>query len=151
RERLRGGRVPIVAMTAHALRGDRERCLEAGMDDYITKPIRKSELYARVKPDALTPAPEARDAGPEVLDTARLAEITDGDVDFERELLNQFLQVSPALVSETDAAIAAGEAAGARANAHTLKGSGRTLGADRFGEACLKLETFAAQGDLVAA
>ena len=47
-ERERGGRVPIVALTAHALKGDRERCLEAGMDGYVSKPIRQEELYQAI-------------------------------------------------------------------------------------------------------
>ena len=50
RERVRGGHVPIVGMTAHALKGDRETCLEAGMDEYVAKPIRADQLFAASKP-----------------------------------------------------------------------------------------------------
>lgn len=49
RERLTGTRIPIVAVTSHAMCGDRERCLETGMDDYVTKPINPAELFAAVE------------------------------------------------------------------------------------------------------
>lgn len=49
REKLTGGHVPIIAMTAHALKGDEERCISAGMDGYVSKPIRTSELYSAIE------------------------------------------------------------------------------------------------------
>jgi two-component system sensor histidine kinase/response regulator len=59
REAVRGGHVPIVAMTAHAIKGFRSRCLEAGMDDYITKPIKPAEMFKAVE-SASTESPRAQ-------------------------------------------------------------------------------------------
>jgi two-component system, sensor histidine kinase and response regulator len=68
REKLTGGHIPIVAMTAHALVGDQERCLASGMDGYVSKPIRTSELFATIekmlvdkpKPESAEPAESLR-------------------------------------------------------------------------------------------
>ncbi len=60
KEQETGRRIPIVAMTAHAMKGDRERCLEAGMDDYISKPVQKEELFRVVQSAVLSLVPTAR-------------------------------------------------------------------------------------------
>ena len=56
KERIQGGHIPIIALTAHAMKGDRERCLEAQMDDYISKPFNRSELYAKIEKAIRQPA-----------------------------------------------------------------------------------------------
>jgi CheY-like chemotaxis protein len=148
-----GERPWIVAMTAEAMSGDRERCLAAGMNDYLAKPIRVAELVAAINrtPRRTTTsdaAPEA-DGGPvdrSVL--VRLADGVGGDADFVEDLIGQFAADAPKLVAAAREGLDGGRAEDVRRAAHTLKSNAATFGADRLAERSRELEEAAKRGEL---
>lgn len=141
---LHGDQRPrIVALTADAMQDDRERCLAAGMDDYLTKPIRPGQLAEAIE-RAARPPEAAIDTA--VLD--RLLESTGGDPEFVSTLLETFAEEAPRLLEELRGALAAGDAATARRAAHTLKTNAATFGAAGLAALCADLERRTAAGDL---
>jgi CheY-like chemotaxis protein len=152
RETGTGAHTPVVAMTAHALKGDRERCLAAGMDAYVTKPLRPRDLFevleglppaAAVAP---TPAPGATAPAP-AFDRAAALERTDGDVELLKELVGLFLDECPRRMVELREAIARRDATRLQQVAHTLKGSVGNFGARESFEAALRLEAVGRESD----
>ena len=131
-EAARGARTRVVAMTAHAMEGDRERCLEAGMDDYISKPMTSDQLWNVVQASAT----EATGT----MDWEYLSEISGGDEEFECDLVNTFLESAPGLIEELRTALESGDANTATRAAHTLKGSAKSIGANDFAEYCRLME-----------
>jgi HPt (histidine-containing phosphotransfer) domain-containing protein len=149
----------VIAMTAHVMKGDRERCLAAGMDDYIGKPVNPDELFAVLARWAGRPGEPAASgasgaSGPAtiaVLRTDRLQEYCDGDLRFERELLTEFMAALPQMAAEVEAAVASGDPKRVEFAAHSLKGSCRTMGADALGATMEELEWMAERGQLAGA
>jgi PAS domain S-box-containing protein len=156
-ERVSGGHIPIVALTARAMAGDRELCLQAGMDDYVSKPLRADELMAaieRVVPAPLAPAREPDGARPDRLradatfdpDTAMAS--VDGDAELLAEVVRIFREEARRTMTEIDRAIRDGEATSLDRAAHRLKGSLATFGARTAAALARQLETMGRSGDL---
>ncbi|MBS3934916.1 MAG: response regulator, partial [Sulfuritalea sp.] len=156
RERVHGGRrVPIVALTANALKGEAQRCQAAGMDDYLSKPVALDELKAMLDkwlaPQAAAPAvPPAPtfDALP-VFQADALAALVGADAAIIDELHADFLRNAADIVAEIAAARDDWPRVGALA--HKLKSSARAVGAFALGERCAQLEAAVKAGDAAAA
>jgi len=140
-------------MTAEAMSGDRERCLAAGMNDYVAKPIRVEELVAAIKRtprrDGASASAPADGDGPidrRILD--RLLESTGGDERFVADLIQQFLTDAPELLAAARAGLERGAAEDVRRAAHTLKSNAATFGAERLAARSRELEDAAKRGAL---
>jgi signal transduction histidine kinase/DNA-binding response OmpR family regulator/HPt (histidine-containing phosphotransfer) domain-containing protein len=149
-EKKSGNHLPIFAMTAHAMKGDRERCLAAGMDGYITKPVRFSDIEQTLAGLA-TPPPSAPARPMEGAASWNRAEALDrigGDEDLLRDLCHIFLEESPKLLQQLQQAIAAGDADAVMRAAHSLKGEAGYLGADGTSNVARQLEEMGHNKDL---
>jgi PAS domain S-box-containing protein len=144
----------IVAMTANAIQGNREMCLEAGMDDYLAKPIRVHELVtalSQCRPRTCYQQAEATMPDPGTINRGaldQLLESVDGDRGFLNEMLAAYCQDAPKQIAEAKRALAAGDADTLRRAAHSLKSTSASFGALRLSAACKQLETLATAGDL---
>jgi CheY-like chemotaxis protein len=145
REAASGTHVPIVAMTAHALKGDRERCLASGMDAYVSKPLCQDELFrvleglAPATADVVRAAADPK-AQPAAFDLAEALERVDGDLNLMNELGGLFLSECPQQMAEIRRAISQRDATKLEQWAHTLKGSVGNFGARDAFDAAGRLE-----------
>jgi len=154
RERATGAHVRIVAMTAHALNGDRERCLAAGMDGYLSKPIEPEMLYAVVEEALEPPAPAAAPArrfDEAIIDEAALRHRVADDEALLALVVRMFLDDCPARLAAIKAAVDRRDADAVRTTAHALKGAAGNLGAVGLFEAASTLERLGAESRMDAA
>ena len=150
RQQLPPARQPwIIAMTAHSMQGDRERCLVAGMDDYVGKPVRVEDLTLAL--ERSMPATIGGDGASDgsldraVLDHLR-ATVNGQEMDVVTELIEIFLDDTPHQLEAMRAALAAGDPEHLRMAAHTLKSSSATLGALSLSALCAELEAMGREG-----
>ena len=148
KEKRSGSHIPIIAMTAHALMGDRERCLETGMDDYVAKPIRAAELFAKVNDVARSPAPPVR------LPAVRSAGLicwrdvlpaVNGDPKLLGIVAGAAREEIPKLIQAMRLALETRDAKALQRAAHTLKGSIRYFGVEPVFDLACRLEQWGRQ------
>ncbi len=154
-EKESGKHIPIIAFTAHAMKGDRENLLAAGMDNYLAKPFRPEELK-RVIDETMGEKSVASDTGEEdkntpLLDGNAILEVVDGDHEFLNKLIDVFFEDCPALISEIRLALDKGNESQLQEAAHTLKGSAGVFGAKSLVDVAEKLENMGRTGDLASA
>ena len=145
-EEQTGRHIPIIAMTAHAMKGDRQRCLDAGMDEYLSKPIRIQELVQvldAVKSDTSTQPSQSPAIIPSpsgLVDWDEALDIVNGNHELLKEIVQAFLDDTPRLISAAQQAIAEKNAEALALAAHSLKGSMLFLKAQRPGDLAQQLE-----------
>jgi PAS domain S-box-containing protein len=130
-------RLPIIAMTAHALTAERNRCLAAGMNDYVAKPVEPGQLYATLARCLTEPQPALQLPG---IDVAGALERLGGDHVLYRRLLGDLAGEWAVRIDGIGTMIASGDVQGARRTAHMLKGSSATLGVVPLADAAAALE-----------
>jgi two-component system, sensor histidine kinase and response regulator len=154
RERYTNSRIRIVAMTAHAMKGDRERCLAAGMDGYLSKPIRRKDLLDVVEgtekgstEHSITP----KRANQPSTEEAALLERVDGNVEIAIQLASAFLEESPKLLADLRKAFARKDSKSVNFAAHALKGALSNFAAVETVELAFNIENLGKAGHLPSA
>jgi signal transduction histidine kinase/CheY-like chemotaxis protein/HPt (histidine-containing phosphotransfer) domain-containing protein len=160
--RASGPKVPVVAMTANAMQGDRERCVEAGMDDYLTKPVQPERLAEaldrwlaqpgegdRELPDLRLAdgAPPPPAAQTEVFDEESMVARFMGDRALAKEVVPAFLEEIPVLMARMVACAKSGDAEGAGRQAHTIKGAAGNVSAEALRRVAEEIEKAGLAGD----
>ncbi|MBT3288360.1 MAG: response regulator [Victivallales bacterium] len=153
--------IPIIAVTADALREDRDECLQAGMDDYVSKPVSTSRIAEAIErcllattgnpatPSHLPLAGPAAVAQEAVFGCAGLLDRVDGDVDVAQLVVQLFLEDAPEQLQAMTAGLSAQDSAAVRAAAHALKGAGANVGADQVSALAAEIERQAAADTLI--
>jgi len=154
-ESERGTRIPIIALTAHAMKGDRDQCLKAGMDGYVSKPIKPEELFQAIERQAsgsegveekgsdTTPS-----GGGEVFDWAALLERFERDKTLCHELLGIFLEDTPSKLHKLRQAIEDNDPLLVEHCAHAIKGASANIGANALTGAAHEMEIAAKDRDI---
>jgi signal transduction histidine kinase/CheY-like chemotaxis protein/HPt (histidine-containing phosphotransfer) domain-containing protein len=153
KEKDSGTHIPVIAMTAHAMKGDRERCLATGMDAYVAKPIRAQELLETID-EVITAKSGHGTSGPmgagqdDTIDWLAAIAHLEGDVELLKEIAGMFLDQCPELVARARDAVAKADPVEIERAAHTIKGSVGNFAAKAAFEAAQRLERIGRDGTL---
>ena len=149
-------RVPIIAMTAHAMAEHRQQCIDAGMDDYVSKPVNPEELIEVIEKQISGSAEPVKPAAPvetqpveeDVFDRSALLERVGGDKDLLNEIIAMFIEDIPVQLEELKQGIKENDAAVMRGQGHKIKGASATVGAEAMRQAAHEIELAGTHGKL---
>jgi len=160
----RASRLPIIAMTANSMPGDRARCLEAGMDDYISKPVQPEDLAGKINRWLRDPGPDTPPTDRAAAETPMIAEPASetravfqraelldrlmGDAELAHVIIEGFLGDIPVQIAKLKGFVQSGDREAATRQAHTIKGASANIGAAALQQAACELEAMGRDDDM---